>query len=177
MKNQNKNIETLGAANVETAKTKKQRQPRQTKKVAEVVETVETVEATKTKKQNAIQKSIAMLQKVSGVDQKSVQLFLVRHFANQSSKVKISAHITKLVLKVAAGNLEIPQVDKTTSFEMFTQTMIDKFGVDKTTFENFIINLLASKKKVNLDSFFKDVFFKASTNPEFLLKINDFKRF
>lgn len=125
---------------------------------------------------NRIQKAIKMLAKVSGVSQENLISFLIKNLASQDSKVKIADYLTKMVLRIASGTLEIKE-NSTSASEMFIEQMVEKFGLNKLQLENFIINDLSTKKKVVLNSYFKDLFFKASMKPEFVTKINSFKRF
>jgi hypothetical protein len=154
------------------ASTKKVRTSKKVAKVA-IVENV----VTKKIVPNKIQKTIKMIVNVSGATEQNVINFLIKTLANQKSKVKISEFLTKLVLRIASGSVQIPNDEATAPSEIFVAQMVEKFGLSKPQFENFLINELATKKKVVLNTFFKDMFFKASMNQVFVEKINSFKRF
>ncbi len=173
MKNSNTNqVENLVAE-------KKSRNTAKTKKVVETTTTdlIIVKQVTKTK----INKTIQLLEtliKVSGATRENVISFLMQNLASRKEKIKIQDLLTQLILKVASGTLVISNEDKTKTSQIFVGQMVENFDFDKVNFEKFVIQTLASKnKRVSLNTFFKDMFFKASTNKEFVLKIKSFKRF
>ena len=158
---------------------------RNNKKVAEVIETIETknevvaevvvkIEKTKT---NKTQKLIATLLRVSGVSEQNLTNFLIANLAMRKEKVKVNDYLTKLILKVAAG-LEIPNEDKTSASEIFLNEIAKHSNLDVQLVTKFVIADLSSRPKTNLQAYFKDVFFKVSTNKSGIVeKIATFKRF
>ena len=158
------------------AVVKKVRASKKANVVKNQIMVIETIENKKIVL-NKIQKAIKMIQKVSGATQENVVDFLIRNLASQNSKVKISEHLTKMVLKIASGTLTIPNDLKTKSTEIFVEQMVNQFGFEKNQLEKFIVNDLSTKKKIVLNVYYKDLFFKASTKPEFVAKIKALKRF
>ncbi len=155
---------------------------RNNKKVAEVIETknevvAEVVAKIEKPKTNKTQKLIATLLRVSGVSEQNLTNFLIANLAMRKEKVKVNDYLTKLILKVAAG-LEIPNEDKTSASEIFLNEIAKHSNLDVQLVTKFVIADLASRPKTNLQPYFKDVFFKVSTNKSGIVeKIATFKRF
>lgn len=150
-----------------------------TKKVAEKMSTdlvvIKKVEKIKTNKTTQL---LETLIKVSGASRENVIAFLMQNLATRKEVVKLQEFFTQLIVKVASGELVIANENRLVNSQIFVEQMASNFGFDKQNFEKFVIQTLASKaKKVSINTFFKDLFFKASMNADFANKISEFKRF